>query len=214
MYLQNKYSKCYFNIINRAKSRELSPNTYTEKHHIIPKCLGGNNSTDNLVKLTAREHFICHKLLTKMVLGKNKSKMFYAYRAFIITNPRRPYFKIRSSEFEKLRSMGLRKGIKTSEETKNLISKANSGNTAWNKGVTRTAEERLKISATRKARSSDPTWNIRPPCSDEKANKIKLANMGKRWIHNKATKERKYIDPLLVADYVTTGWELGLGPKS
>jgi len=62
MYLQNKYSKCYFNIINRAKSREIAPNTYTEKHHIISKSCGGDNSSANLVKLTAREHFICHLL--------------------------------------------------------------------------------------------------------------------------------------------------------
>ena len=60
MYLQNKYSKYYYNIINQAKSRELAPNIYTEKHHIIPKSCGGDNSPANLVKLTAREHFICH----------------------------------------------------------------------------------------------------------------------------------------------------------
>ena len=41
MYLQNKYTKCYYNIIDRAKSRDLSKETYTEKHHIIPKSLGG-----------------------------------------------------------------------------------------------------------------------------------------------------------------------------
>ena len=214
MYLQNKYSKYYFNIINRAKSRDLPLNTYTEKHHIIPKCLGGNNSKDNLVKLTAREHFICHKLLTKMVTGKDKSKMLYAYRAFVIANPHRPSFKIRSSEFEKLRSTGLRKGVKTSEETKRLISESNSGKPAWNKGISRTVEERSKISATRKLRASDSNWNVRPPCSAEKALKIKEANIGKKWVHNKATKERKYVNPSLVASYVSTGWELGLGPRS
>ena len=52
MFLKNKYSTCYFNIVNRAKSRLLEENTYIENHHIIPKSLGGNNSKDNLVKLT------------------------------------------------------------------------------------------------------------------------------------------------------------------
>lgn len=41
------------------------PTGYTETHHILPRCLGGDNSKDNLVKLTAREHFIAHLLLTK-----------------------------------------------------------------------------------------------------------------------------------------------------
>lgn len=39
--------------------------SYHEYHHIIPKCLGGSNSNDNLVSLTAKEHFIAHNLLLK-----------------------------------------------------------------------------------------------------------------------------------------------------
>ena len=78
MYLENKYTTWYYNIINHAKSRILSPDVYTEKHHIIPKCMGGSNNIDNLVKLTAREHFICHLLLTKMTEGNVCYKMKYA----------------------------------------------------------------------------------------------------------------------------------------
>jgi hypothetical protein len=76
MYLQNKYTKWYNSIIYSAKSRTAIG--YLEKHHIIPKSLGGPNSKDNLVKLTAREHFICHWLLTKMTTGQNKMKMCMA----------------------------------------------------------------------------------------------------------------------------------------
>lgn len=67
MYLQNKYTRIYNSIIERAKSRTLSG--YTETHHIIPRSLGGSNNADNLVPLTAREHFVCHRLLTKMTEG-------------------------------------------------------------------------------------------------------------------------------------------------
>ena len=76
MYLQNKYTKWYFNIINNAVHRPKAG--YAEKHHIIPKCLGGTDSKDNLVSLTAREHFVCHQLLVKMVSIENKSKMALA----------------------------------------------------------------------------------------------------------------------------------------
>ena len=78
MYLQNKYTKWYFNIVENAKNRTIDG--YTEKHHVTPKSLGGDNSKENLVKLTAREHFICHWLLTKMLIGKSKYKMLYALR--------------------------------------------------------------------------------------------------------------------------------------
>ena len=57
MYLQNKYTKCYYSIINRAKSRELPKEIYTEKHHTIPKSLGGKQTiiggTEQIVKIYA-----------------------------------------------------------------------------------------------------------------------------------------------------------------
>jgi hypothetical protein len=82
-FLQNKYTKWYFNIIAAAKLRKLS-NGYFEKHHIIPKSLGGSNRKDNLVKLTAREHFICHRLLVKMVEGTARHKMSSAVHRMIV----------------------------------------------------------------------------------------------------------------------------------
>ena len=84
IFIDNKYTRWYFNIINKAKLRTLSNDTYTEKHHIIPKSLDGDNSVDNLVKLLAREHFICHLLLIKMTEGKAKRGM--AYAAWQMTN--------------------------------------------------------------------------------------------------------------------------------
>jgi hypothetical protein len=64
MFKHNKYTKTYFAIIDRAKQRSISG--YVEVHHIVPKCLGGTDEAENTVRLTAREHFICHLLLTKM----------------------------------------------------------------------------------------------------------------------------------------------------
>ncbi len=76
MYLHNKYTTCYNNIIQRARDRNLK-RPY-ENHHIVPKSLGGNNLKENMVRLTAHEHFVCHLLLTKMVEGKSREKMVYA----------------------------------------------------------------------------------------------------------------------------------------
>lgn len=76
MFNESKYTTWYYQIINNAKIRELV--IKPDRHHIIPKCMGGSNHADNLVNLTAREHFICHRLLIKMVDSKFKSKMVYA----------------------------------------------------------------------------------------------------------------------------------------
>ena len=67
----------YYSIIGGAKSRTLSTNN-TEKHHIIPQSLGGSNQFDNIVRLTYREHFICHLLLVRMTTGLARQKMAHA----------------------------------------------------------------------------------------------------------------------------------------
>ena len=79
IFINNKYTRWYYNIIDRAQTRLL--NCYTERHHIIPKSLGGSNEFSNLVSLTAREHFVCHILLTKMVTGIQRQKMVHAWWA-------------------------------------------------------------------------------------------------------------------------------------
>jgi hypothetical protein len=76
LFLENKHTKTYYAIINRAKSRQID--LYKERHHIIPQSIGGSNLTENIVELTAREHFVCHLLLTKMLQGENKKKMTFA----------------------------------------------------------------------------------------------------------------------------------------
>jgi len=102
MYLQNKYTNWYYSIINNAQSRILSNDVYTEKHHIIPKSLGGSDLKDNLVRLTAREHFICHLLLTKITVGEHRYKMFSAVTKF--QQSRLFQYRILTSwEYQKLR---------------------------------------------------------------------------------------------------------------
>jgi hypothetical protein len=83
------YKKVYDSIINRAKNRnwnrKFAPE-YVERHHIVPRSLGGTDTKDNLVFLTAREHFICHWLLYKSSEGADKSKMANAWFRMCQTN--------------------------------------------------------------------------------------------------------------------------------
>lgn len=58
------YLKHYEQLVDRAKRR--APNCYTELHHIVPRCLGGKDTEDNLVRLTPEEHYVAHQLLVKM----------------------------------------------------------------------------------------------------------------------------------------------------
>ena len=77
MFLENKYTKWYFEIVKNSLSGRIKSG-YTEAHHIVPRCMGGNDDTSNLVNLTAREHYICHLLLTKMTKGQIREKLVHA----------------------------------------------------------------------------------------------------------------------------------------
>lgn len=88
--INNKYLLWYNKIIERAKCRVLSEEIYTEKHHIIPRSLGGTDVIDNLVTLTAREHYICHLLLTHFLTGQDRYKMICAVQ-LLMNDKKRKY---------------------------------------------------------------------------------------------------------------------------
>ena len=55
----------YQKLIAKARKR-VCPNGYVERHHVLPRALGGTDDSSNLVALTAREHFVAHMLLAKI----------------------------------------------------------------------------------------------------------------------------------------------------
>ena len=68
------YSKIYQDFIS---SRKLSnPQGYTERHHIVPKSLGGSNHSHNIVKLLPEDHMFAHLLLAKIHGGKMYQALF------------------------------------------------------------------------------------------------------------------------------------------
>jgi hypothetical protein len=70
------YKKIHDNIIERAKHRIVQPNIKLATHHILPKCMNGNNDQNNLVRLTFREHCLIHLLLVKIY--PSQYKLVYA----------------------------------------------------------------------------------------------------------------------------------------
>lgn len=73
---KNKYKRWYYALMRKAVARG-RPSGYSEKHHIVPKALGGGNDAANIVRLTFREHFVAHWLLTKFTKGIARQKMLY-----------------------------------------------------------------------------------------------------------------------------------------
>lgn len=136
MFNDSKYTRWYYQIIRRAQSRIIASKFYTETHHIIPKSLGGSDKTENLVRLTAREHFVCHWLLTKMVDGEWQKKMVYACKRMMHSkNSCQHRYKISSRIYENLKTQ-LNAALK-------------------NRHFTNEWKEKLKQAARRRADSED-----------------------------------------------------------
>lgn len=129
-FLENKYSLWYCNLIKKAKNR-LKIDGYSERHHIIPRSLGGMNTTENLALLTGREHLIAHKLLVRITAGDFRKKMLGALWA--MASMRNKFSKDRallsSREFDTLRKdfFESRRGNKHTASTKEKLRKANLG---------------------------------------------------------------------------------------
>jgi hypothetical protein len=142
----NKYITWYTAITDRARTRKLEG--YTERHHVIPKSLNGSDDKNNLVDLTAREHFICHWLLTKMYTGEAKAKMVYALNGM----KRNGKF---TQRYETLITSRVYESLK--KEFSIVHSATMKGRDPWNRGIPITEEQREKnrIAATGKKRSAE-----------------------------------------------------------
>ena len=118
LFKSNKYTLTYFRIIENRKKNPFPKNVYVEKHHIIPKCMGGDNNKANLIKVSGREHFVLHQLLTKMADGQHKYKMLEAFSIF--SNNKNRNLRFTSRQIESMRKAN---AIASSERNK--------GNSSW-----------------------------------------------------------------------------------
>lgn len=71
MELVLNYQKIYNNLIEWAKINNVDDSLYYEKHHILPRCLGGTDEAENLVKMTPEQHYVAHQLLIKLYPDSN-----------------------------------------------------------------------------------------------------------------------------------------------
>lgn len=130
MFNNSKYSRWYFSIIMSAKEKHRNKTEgYYESHHIVPRSLGGTNQKTNLVLLSAKEHFIVHWLLTKMVDDKgHKHKMSCALFKMMHSAEGQPrYCSSALYEIAKRTMSKNSTGRKLSEETKARMSIARKG---------------------------------------------------------------------------------------
>ncbi len=179
------YSKIYESLISNAQleKRKKHEGIYYENHHIIPKSLAGSDSNENLVLLTAREHFIAHKLLL-FINPKNNSlqrafhMMCHSGNGGHVISPRdyeysRELLRKMQSENRKGKNNPMY-GRKVSEETRQKLSIAAKGKKHSEKSKEKMRQAKLGDLNPIYGRSS-PNKGKSQPCSEEMKNKLRIA---------------------------------------
>jgi hypothetical protein len=147
----------YVKTLNRPKTRKEAKelNLYFEGHHIIPKCVGGEGSSDNwshpnIIQLTPKEHYLAHYLLTKIY--KNNQQL---HNCFYLMSYYKKY-KISSKMYE---------------YSKYYYK-------PWNKGIKLTEEQKKNIKGT--FQKNHIPWNLNKHQSDVTKEKCRKASLGKK----------------------------------
>lgn len=134
------YQAIYNQIVDRAKDRQLT--CYKERHHILPRCMGGSNKEDNLVELTAREHFLVHWILVRIHPDNNKLK--YAFWGMCNQKSRGQEGRYIPTSRTYLEA----RELFSKTQSENMIGSNNPqyGKGAWNRGIPATTTSNIKRS--------------------------------------------------------------------
>lgn len=142
----------------RYHKKGIEPPCIVEAHHVIPRSLGGVDNDSNIVVVTPREHFILHKILTKINPCK---KTFAALGCMRMSNSKRTRLNSRQINEARLavsiarsgplsveslaKHHAIHLGAKRSDETKRRISESHLGRPSPFKGILKTEEDRAKM---------------------------------------------------------------------
>jgi hypothetical protein len=161
------YKHIYDQLCSRSQSRIWAKFTY-EKHHIIPKSMGGSDKKSNIAILTPREHALAHLLLVKFLTGKHKAQMVFALKTMIsYRNKHRDQLTTRQYE-------ALRKSFQIESQTPEYSS--------WRSEITKaqwTPERRAQVAE--KTRQQWVTGPKRESFGSEQYKLKKSQQMKERW---------------------------------
>jgi hypothetical protein len=127
------YKRLYNKIIEKHGTTTRNKGEYRERHHIVPKSVGGSDESDNLIYLPARVHFVCHRLLCKIYDSGKLKFAFWAMCNQLHGDVTRDY-KVSARTYEvakkhfAIENSKLHKGKKMSKEWCEALSKRMKGN--------------------------------------------------------------------------------------
>lgn len=207
------YEKMYNMFIQNRMLRS-DRDGYVEEHHIVPRSMGGTDDPDNLIWLTARDHYFAHRLLAKFAGPKMKIALTWFINGANVwkcgrTPPSRVIASIRE-EANVSRAQALC-GREFTDQHRQNLSASKKGVVPWNKGLSqddpRVAENVRRMTETKRS-NPKPSWNKGLSGDDyltHYVDKPKPPSMtGRVWINN-GTQQRK----IQSTDVIPDGWSRG-----
>ncbi len=128
------YKALYHRFIQDRQGREVAG--YSERHHIVPRCEGGGDEPENLLRLSARDHLFAH-----LILAKWKGGLHWLPLILMTSQAKRP---------SQPTAQELRIAAKAREKAGQALV-----------GREKTKEERQKLSRALKGRTILPAWRAK-----------------------------------------------------
>jgi len=139
------YELLYARFIASRQGRVFSPGEYSERHHIVPRCEGGGDEPENLIRLSARDHLFAHLILAKWKGGVH---WFSVYRTF---GNKARWNELPTAQVVRLVAMAKQKFGEENRGDKSLMF-GRVGEKCPIFGMKRSPETRAKMSAAKKGR--------------------------------------------------------------
>jgi hypothetical protein len=175
------WDRHYDALMRRAVGRSISG--YSERHHVVPRCMGGSDAKSNIVRLTAKEHFIAHKLLVR--INPEVRGLWLA----LVAMGRISEYKARIFASERATAAQMRKGFKYTEASRRKMSESarqrgnngaattfrigqrpwNAGFKGFREGYSHSEETRAKMTATQQANRKSHSARMKQWWVDRKA---------------------------------------------
>lgn len=159
------YRRIYDELIEHA--RFFPPSGYTESHHILPECRGGTDEPENLVELTARQHFVVHQLLAKICGGPLIIAAFLMTTHARYTSRDYKWLQEKHAEIKRRDMMGnkfgtLLKGIKRPDVSRRLIgNQVNKGRRLTKDHINRCTRAIRSMTPEARSTASRKSWQTR-----------------------------------------------------
>lgn len=179
------YSKRYEKLIRYYKNTIVEG--FVEKHHIVPLCLGGEDTLENLIALPPRAHYLAHYFLWKA--NPYNNKLAHAFAMMAINNPyQHRVMNGKLYEVSKIARSKALKGKKLSEETKQKMRKPKS------------QQHREKLLGNKNAKANKGK-KLGPRSTEHIQNLV----TAQRWYHEKRSKEKKEKALKLRKEFISSG---------